>query len=75
MERGRQPGQLVVLGADGKERPDKWEEFVGWWEGGVGAVEGVDQGGNVVGGGGGPDVPVQAGEHYHLPFLGGETYI
>ena len=46
---------------------------MGWWEGGVGAVEGVEQGGKVVGGGGWPDVPVQAGEHYHLPFLGGET--
>ena len=48
---------------------------MGWWEGGVGAVEGVEQGGKVVGRGGWPDVPVQAGKHYHLPFLGGETYI
>ena len=36
---------------------------MGWWEGGVGAVEGVEQGGKVVGGGGWPDVPVQPGKY------------
>lgn len=58
MERGRQPCQLVILCANGKERANEGEEEAETREGRSEAMEGVDEVGKVVGRGRRVDVPM-----------------
>ena len=58
MQRGRQPCQLVVLCANGKERPNEGEEEAETREGRSEAMERGDEGGKVVGRGRRVDVPM-----------------
>jgi len=58
LERGRQPCKLVILCANGKERANEGEEEIEPGEGRSKAMEGVDEGGKVVGRGRRVDVPM-----------------
>ena len=63
LEGRRQLCQLVILDADGEKRASQGEEEVEARKGWADTMEGVDEGGKVVGRCFWADVPMQPGKH------------